>query len=208
MQIQPTKKLKSCFAAGTLFAAALTATSGAVAQQAQPVPQGWFKTCTTAQNSEICTVQQLRRASTGQLVTGIALITISGEREGQLLQVSVPSGRQIQPGIAMSIDGAAPQALPYAVCLPDRCVAEIRLTNDLIGKMKAGGELKLTSTNFQRQPNPVDLTLSGFTAAFDGPPLDQQDVIENQKKLQEELAAKAEEARKKLEEAQNAAKDQ
>ncbi|MEO0635542.1 MAG: invasion associated locus B family protein [Pseudomonadota bacterium] len=190
----------------TALAASAFVSVPAFAQQA--TPQGWFKTCNKNADTEICTVQQLRRASTGQLVTGVALILIDGPQDGQLLQVSVPSGRSIQPGIDLQIDGGAATKLPYVVCVPDRCVAEMRLTNEMIASFKRGGELRLTSTNFQRQPNPVPVTLTGFTAAFDGPPLDQQDVLENQKKLQEELAAKAEEARKALEAAQEAAKSE
>ena len=211
MNMNALKNLASAVALTTVSVAggALATSSAAIAQQAQQsTPQGWFKTCRENDGTQLCTTQQVRTASTGQLVTAIALIQISGKQTAELIQVSVPSGRQIPPGIGMSIDGGKETKIPYFFCLQDRSVAEIRLTKELIASMKKGGELTLTSVNFRRQPNPVKMTLNGFTAAIDGPPLDQKDVIENQKKLQQELAAKAEEARKKLEEAQQKAKEQ
>ena len=46
------------------------------------------------------------------------------------------------------------------------------------------------------------ISLAGFTAAFDGPPEDPRQFAQDRKKLQDELANKAEEARRKLIEAQ------
>ncbi|MGI9400262.1 MAG: invasion associated locus B family protein, partial [Rhizobiaceae bacterium] len=73
--------------------------------------------------------------------------------------------------------------------------------------LKGGGELTLTSTNFQGKPNPIKVTLSGFTAAFDGPPLKQDQLEARQRQLQEELRKKAEEQRQRLQEEQNKAKE-
>jgi len=69
------------------------------------------------------------------------------------------------------------------------------------------GELTLTSTNFQNKKSPIKVSLNGFTAAFDGPPLKRTELQNRQKKLQEELQKKADEARKKLEDAQKKAKE-
>ena len=64
----------------------------------------------------------------------------------------------------------------------------------------------VASTNVQNRENPINVTLSGFTAAYDGPPMRQEELANRQRELQEELRRKAEEARKKLQEAQDNAK--
>lgn len=173
--------------------------------QGQP-PKGWFKACTKQEDNDVCIVQNLVAASNGQLVTAVGLITVQGKVNRKLLQVSVPSARLIQPGIVMQIDDGQQQKLDYAVCMPDKCVAEVPLTDGMIANFKKGGSVSFTSVNFQRSPNPIKVSLGGFTDAFDGEPMKQSQLEERQKLLQEEMQKKADEARKKLEAAQDAAK--
>ncbi|WP_373456262.1 invasion associated locus B family protein [Rhizobium sp. L1K21] len=193
------------------FAAmAIAGTAGyapASAQEAVPqVPQGWFKVCSKQEDNDVCVVQNLTQASNGQLLTAVGLITVTGKINRQLFQVSVPSARAIPPGITMQIDGGKPTKLDYAVCMPDKCVAEAPMTDGMIANLKKGGEVVFTSVNFQRAPNPIKISLEGFTSAFDGPPVEQSKLEETQRQLQEKTLKEAEERRKKLEDAQNAAK--
>lgn len=175
----------------------------AVAQQA--APGTWFKVCSKQQDNDICNVQNTTKASTGQLITAVNLLTIKGKINRRLFQVAVPTGRYVPAGIVVQIDNQKANKLPYTICLPDRCLAEVNLDDNLVSALKKGGELKLTSTNFQNKQNPVKVTLVGFSAAFDGPPLKRDELQAQQQKLQEGLQKKAEEARKKLEEAQKKA---
>jgi invasion protein IalB len=177
------------------------------AQQApQQIPQGWFKVCSKQEDVDICNVQNIRLAETGQMITGISLIEVKGKVNRKVFQVSVPTGRMLPPGIGVQVDGGQAQKLDYIICLPDRCVAETALTDQLVASFKKGTELTLTSVNFQNQPNPIKVSLSGFTAAYDGPPLQQSDLEERQKKLQEYVTKNNEDFAKKLKEEQEKAK--
>ena len=98
------------------------------------------------------------------------------------------------------------QKLDYVICFPDRCVAEVPLSDQLVSSFKKGSELTLTSVNFQNQQNPVKVTLKGFTGAYDGPPLQQADIEDRQKKLQDFVAKNNEDFAKKLKEEQDKAK--
>jgi hypothetical protein len=60
--------------------------------------------------------------------------------------------------------------------------------------------------NSQNQANPVKVSLQGFTGAFDGPPMQQSDIEDRQKKLQEFVAKNNEDFAKKLKEEQDKAK--
>ncbi|MCF3638654.1 invasion associated locus B family protein [Rhizobium sp. TRM95111] len=182
--------------------------TAAAAQQAGRPPQGWFKVCTKQEDNDVCIVQNLMMANNGQLITAVGLITVQGKVNRRIMQVSVPSARLIPSGIQMQIDGGKAQKLDYAICMPDKCVAEVLLTDQMLGNLKKGGEVVFTSVNFQRAPNPIKMSLNGFTGAFDGEPIEQSKLEERQRLLQEEMQKKAEEARKKLEEAQKAAKEQ
>ncbi|WP_269929410.1 invasion associated locus B family protein [Aminobacter sp. HY435] len=179
--------------------------SPAAAQQ-QQVPQGWFKACSKQADVDICNVQNILTASNGQLVTGISMIELKGKVNRKVFQVTVPSGRLIPPGIGLQVDGAKAQKLDYVICFPDRCVAEIALTDALVNSFKKGTDLTLTSINFQNQPNPIKVSLQGFTGAFDGEPMKQSDLEDRQKKLQEFVSKNNEDFAKKLKEEQDKAK--
>lgn len=196
-------------AAAILALGALAAPATAQEQQsgaAATPPDGWYKACTKQAENDVCVVQNIVAAGNGQLLTAIGLITVEGEVNQRVLQVSVPSARLIPPGITMQIDGGEAQRMQYAVCMPDKCVAEVPLTDAMVNAFKAGGEVVFTSVNFQRAPNPINVSLSGFTDAFEGEPIQQSELEQRQRALQEEMQRKAAEARQRLEEAQDAAK--
>ena len=214
---------KPAMRGGALFASAMAAAvmaSPAMAQEAaqQPAqeqsaaesgsqrPDGWYKVCTQQAENDVCVVQNIVAAGNGQLLTAVGLITVEGQVNQRVMQVSVPSARMVQPGINMQIDGGQATKLEYAVCMPDKCVAEVPLTDQIVNSFKAGGEVVFTSVNFQRAPNPINISLSGFTEAFDGEAMAQSELEERQRVLQEEMQRKAAEARQRLEEAQEAAK--
>ncbi len=180
----------------------------ASAQTAATPPQGWFKQCNKQDDNDICVVQFIMTAPSGQLITAVGLITVQGKVNRKMIQVTVPPARLIPPGVLMQVDGAKGQKLDYAVCMPDKCIAELPLTDAMIASLKKGGELVMTSVNFQRTPNPIKFSLNGFTGVFDGPAMEQSKLEERQRLLQEEMQKKAEEARKKLEDAQKAATQQ
>jgi invasion protein IalB len=198
----------SAMAAGVvgLFAAGFSPAIAQQQPQQQQVPQGWFKACTKQQDIDICNVQNIMTAQTGQLVTGVSLIELKGKINRKVFQVTVPTGRLVPPGIGMQIDGGKTQKLDYAICFPDRCIAEAPLSDQLVAALKKGSLITLTSINFQNQPNPIKVTLEGFTGAYDGPALQQSDIEDRQKKLQDFVAKNNEDFAKKLKEEQDKAK--
>ncbi len=208
MMLKANKVLRTAMSALALSfgAAPIAALAQDGAAPAGAPPLGWFKTCDKQDDSDVCAVQNVLLSQNGQLITAVGLITVEGKINRKILQVSVPSARLIQPGVVMQIDGGKGQKLDYVLCIPDRCTAEVVLTDAMIASLKKGSEVVFTSINFRRAPNPIKVALSGFTGAFDGAPISQSQLAESQRNLQESMQKKAEEARKKLEDAQNAAK--
>ncbi|MGN6146053.1 MAG: invasion associated locus B family protein [Mesorhizobium sp.] len=172
----------------------------------EQIPQGWFKACTKQEDVDICNVQNITTAGNGQLITGVSLIDLRGKVNRKVFQVTVPTGRLVQPGIGLQVDGGKTQKLDYVICFPDRCVAEVPLTDQLVTSFKKGQQITLTSINFQNQPNPIKIALTGFSEAFDGPAMKQSDIEDRQKKLQDFVAKNNEDFAKKLKEEQDKAK--
>ncbi|ACM36689.1 MULTISPECIES: invasion associated locus B family protein [Rhizobium/Agrobacterium group] len=190
-----------------------TGFAGASFAQQQPAgdaglpPQGWFKTCAKQEDNDICTVQNIQVAQNRQMIIAVAIISIEGKMNRKLMQVSVPSARLVPPGVVLQIDGGKGQKIDYAVCFPDRCTAEIPLTDAMIASLKKGHDVVFTSMNFRRVPNPIKISLDGFTGSYDGPAITQSQAQERQRLLEEAMQKKNEESQKALEDAQKAAKE-
>ncbi|MEM7067527.1 MAG: invasion associated locus B family protein [Pseudomonadota bacterium] len=200
------KKIFMATAMATVGAIGVSSTVSTGPAQAQGLKSnGWYKACSDQGNNKICNVQYQAVASNGQVVTSINLAEIKGEVNRRVFQITVPTGRLIPPGVELQIDGKKATAVPYSFCTPRICAAEVKLDDKLVGILKAGGEMLVASTNFQGKKNPIPVTLKGFTSAYDGPPIKQDELKDRQQKLAEELQKKAEETKKKLEDAQKAA---
>jgi invasion protein IalB len=196
----------SILAAAVFGIAAAAAVPAGAQQQQQQLPEGWFKACSKQEDVDICNVQNIMVADTGQLLTAVSLIEVKGKINRKIFQVTVPSGRMVPPGIGMQIDGGQTQKVDYMICLPDRCIAEVPLSDQLVASFKRGQQVTLTSVNFQNQPNPIQVSLNGFTGAFDGAPLQQSDIEDRQRKIQEFVSKNTDDFAKKLKEEQERAK--
>ena len=83
-------------------------------------------------------------------------------------------------------------------------IADYEATADLINRMKKGQLLTVQAIHMNGQPMSPQLELKDFAKAYDGPPTDPKVFEAQQKKLQEELQKRAEDARKRLESQQPA----
>ncbi|MBA8902595.1 MULTISPECIES: invasion associated locus B family protein [unclassified Phyllobacterium] len=198
------------FAATASIAGAIALLAAAAvpasAQQQQRTPQGWFKVCSKQEENDICNTQNIVTADSGQLLTAVNLIEIKGKVNRKIFQVSVPTGRLIAPGVGLQINGGKTQKIDFAICFPDRCISEVPMSDELVASFKKGNQLTLTSVNFQNKPNPINVALTGFSQAFDGPGLQQSEIENRQKTLQEEVQKRQKEFEDKMKAEQAKAK--
>lgn len=211
-QAQPAQKPAA--AAPKPAAPAKPAQAQAPAPQAQPAagdqPQlmysPWMKICgkgPDTNNKNVCVVTKDGRLENGMPVAIVQLFEPEGEP--RIIRVTVPLGMQLQHGTRLLIDQDQPQQSPYKICFPVGCMADYPATDEMVAKMKKGQNLVVQAINMQGTPVSLPLPLADFAKAYDGPATDPKAFEEQQRKLQEELQKKAEEARKKLEGAQGAA---
>jgi invasion protein IalB len=193
-------------ALAALAVSALAIAPAAAQQAAGQPPQGWFKVCAKQEDNDICNTQNVVTADSGQLLTAISLIDVKGKINRKIFQISVPSGRLIPPGVGLQIDKNKPTKVEYGICFPDRCIAEAQLSSEMVAALKKGGELTITSINFQNKPNPLKISLSGFGAALDGPGMQQGELDDRNKKLEEAMAKKKADRDQKIKEEQDKAK--
>ena len=172
-------------------------------QQVQLIYSPWTKFCLKGQNNEpnakqVCFTGKDARIESGMPVVAAVLIEPEGEPK-KLLRVTLPLGMQLVHGTRVIIDQNQPMTAPYVICFTNGCMADYDASGDLIGKLKKGQGLVIQAINSTGQPISLVLPLADFAKAYDGPPTDPKVFEEQQKKLQEELQRRADEARKKLE---------
>lgn len=169
-------------------------------QQPQLMYSPWLKVCgkgPETNNKEVCVITKDGRLENGMPVAIVQLFEPEGEQK--VIRVTVPLGMQLQHGTRMIIDQGQPAQQPYKICFPVGCMSDYPVTDDTIKQLKKGQNIFVQAINMQGTPVSLPLPLNDFAKAYDGPPTDPKVVEEQQRKLQEELQKRAEDARKKLE---------
>jgi invasion protein IalB len=172
--------------------------------QVQLIFSPWTKFCLKGQEAnakQVCFTGKDARIESGMPVVAAVLIEPEGEPK-KILRVTLPLGMQLVHGTRVIIDQNQPMTAPYVICFTNGCMADYETTPDMITKMKSGQGLVVQAINSTGQPISLVLPLTDFAKAYDGPPTDPKVFEEQQKKLQEELQRRADEARKKLEQQQ------
>jgi invasion protein IalB len=177
-------------------------------QQAQQAPaeppqliySPWTKFCPKDMGGgkQVCVTRKDARIESGMPIAAAELIEPEGEPK-KLLRITVPLAMRIEHGTRIIIDQNQPQTAPYIACFIIGCIADYEVTADLINQFKKSQQLHIQAIRIDNQPITVPLALAEFAKAYDGPPTDLKVIEEQQKKLQDELQRRAEEARKKLE---------
>jgi invasion protein IalB len=173
--------------------------------QVQLIFSPWTKFCLKGQEAnakQVCFTGKDARIESGMPVVAAVLIEPEGEPK-KILRVTLPLGMQLVHGTRVIIDQNQPMTAPYVICFTNGCMADYETTPDMITKMKSGQGLVVQAINSTGQPISLVLPLTDFAKAYDGPPTDPKVFEEQQKKLQEELQRRADEARKKLEQQQS-----
>jgi invasion protein IalB len=173
------------------------------AQQEAPqlIYSPWTKFCLKGQEAnakQVCFTGKDGRLESGMPVVAAVLIEPEGEPR-KILRVTLPLGMSIQPGTRVIIDQGQPMTGPYVICFNNGCMADYEASNELIANLKKGKGLHVQAINGGGQAISLMLPLTDFAKAYDGPPTDPKVFEAQQKKLQNELQKRAEEARKKLE---------
>jgi invasion protein IalB len=186
-----------------------SAQGGDQQQQIQLIYSPWTKFCLKANqqdpnSKQVCFTGKDARIESGMPVVAAVLIEPEGEPK-KILRVTLPLGMQLIHGTRLIIDQNQPMTAPYVICFTNGCMSDYEATPDMIAKMKKGQQLIVQAINQTAQPISLPVPLGDFAKAYDGPPTDPKVFEETQRKLQEELQRRADEARKKLEQQQGSA---
>jgi invasion protein IalB len=86
------------------------------------------------------------------------------------LQVFLPVGLYLQPGVKVTVDKHQTLRFPYSWCLTNICVAANRVDSDLIHEMETGKNLSLEVVNTNISTIATSVPLDNFATAHKNPP--------------------------------------
>lgn len=132
----------------------------------------WEVSCIKTEAAEDpCAMVQILNGQQGDPIAEVTIGKLpAGGAAVAWANVIVPLETLLQAQLAMSIDGAPRKLYDYHHCVPLGCVAQLGLTQGDIDAMRSGSKatLSLVPARFPDQILNMDMSLSGFTAAFDG----------------------------------------
>jgi invasion protein IalB len=129
--------------------------------------QNWLKVCEdTDDGQRACLMRQVVIA--GDTFQGSFILRDDPGQESRLLAVAaVPLGVLLPFGLTWQIDNATPVRVPYMLCDPMSCSAQLVINEQYINSLKRGSQLVLTAKNRNNEDLNIRINLAGFTASYD-----------------------------------------
>jgi invasion protein IalB len=133
----------------------------------------WTKLCFRgvqgADTKMVCRTSINGKWDTGQIALKVDLI----EREDAAvtrLQIFVPPGSFLQPGMKLTVDKNSSMNIPYTICVANGCVAASVADASFVRALESGRMLSLEGVNANVVAAITLLPLDGFAKAHQGPP--------------------------------------
>jgi invasion protein IalB len=159
-----------CKTASAIFCAVVTAALSVVSEvRAEPdidavYDHPWRKACV----NETCGTSKHRRTYCG-LIAEVALVERKLETS-KLLNIVLPPRIDPERPVRITIDGNATASRTVSRCDALACRADHEAGPELVEQLKQGQTLVLEAANRDATPHVVTFSLTGFAAAYDGPP--------------------------------------
>ncbi|AGF75886.1 invasion associated locus B family protein [Bartonella vinsonii] len=173
---------------------------------AQTLSQGWYKVCSKQHDVDVCNTMNTVLSNTGQPLTAFNLVEIKGKQNEKRIGIQVPTGRFLPEGVHIQIGDNFSKKIPYVICNGPSCIANDVLDDKLIATMKSGSKMVITTINYRGSANPIEFSLSGFTAAYTGPGMEEKDFQQEQIKLQQAIQSNQKEIEDRMRAEQEKAK--
>lgn len=128
----------------------------------------WNYVCDTppgAKNEQCALIQSV--ISEDQQNVGLTVVILrTADKKLRLMRVLAPLGVLLPAGLGLKIDGGDVGNVPFVRCLANGCVAEVRLENDLAGKLTAGKQATFIIFETPEQGIGIPIDLAGFAEAL------------------------------------------
>jgi invasion protein IalB len=128
----------------------------------------WQMSCDTPPGAsfEQCALIQNVTAE-DQANVGLSVIVLkTADQQARLLRVLAPLGVLLPNGLGLNIDGADIGRVMFVRCLPNGCVAEVLLDDELITKLSTGSNAIFVVFKTPEEGIGIPVSLNGFSDGF------------------------------------------
>lgn len=132
----------------------------------------WQMRCETPPGApgEQCALVQSVTAEDRDNVGLTVIVLKTADQKSRIMRVLAPLGILLPSGLGLRIDEADIGRASFVRCLPTGCVAEVILEDDLISKMRAGGDATFIIFQSPEAGIGIPVALTGFGPGFDALP--------------------------------------
>ena len=162
------------FRALTLALATLAALAGSAAAQGvvKSVHGDWQIRCDTppGAQSEQCALIQSVTAEDRPNVGLTVIVLKTADQKFRLMRVLAPLGVLLPNGLGLRIDAVDVGKVSFVRCLPNGCVAEVVVNDDLMNKLRTGQSATFIIFQTPEEGIGIPLAMAGFKEGFDALP--------------------------------------
>ncbi|WP_422785522.1 invasion associated locus B family protein [Roseibium algae] len=128
----------------------------------------WQMRCDTPPGaaSEQCALIQNVTAEDRENVGLSVIILRTADKQARILRVLAPLGVLLPSGLGLRVDNADIGRAGFVRCLPNGCIAEVILDDELIEKLKGGSQATFIIFQTPEEGIGIPISLNGFSAGF------------------------------------------
>lgn len=132
----------------------------------------WQMRCDTPAGAqgEQCALVQSVTADDRPNVGLTVIVLKTADKKSRLLRVLAPLGVLLPSGLGLRIDQAEVGRAGFVRCLPNGCVAEVVLEDQLVNQLKTGKQATFIIFQTPEEGIGVPVSLNGFGPGFDALP--------------------------------------
>lgn len=131
----------------------------------------WTIRCIRAgQGKDPCEMYKLLNDSEDNAVAELTLVPLSNGNVAAGATLVAPLETDLIEGLGFRVDSGKMQGYPFSFCAPVGCVSRLGFTSAELAGMKRGSKASIQLLPFggdPKKPVQLDVSLAGFTAAFD-----------------------------------------
>ncbi len=132
----------------------------------------WQMRCDTPPGAtgEQCALIQNVTAADRENVGLSVIILKTADQQARILRVLAPLGVLLPSGLGLRVDNADIGRAGFVRCLPNGCIAEVILEDDLLSKLQSGAQATFIIFQTPEEGIGIPISLNGFSAGFNALP--------------------------------------
>ncbi len=95
------------------------------------------------------------------------IVLKTADKQARILRVLAPLGVLLPSGLGLRVDNADIGRAGFVRCLPNGCIAEVILEDELLTKLKAGAQATFIIFQTPEEGIGIPISLNGFSEGFD-----------------------------------------